>query len=159
MHAAYAAGREYTDAGHRRDNHRCGHRRCAVRATADHERKVAAAGLGHGLALLAEVADFGSGQARFQSTAENRDRRGNGAAFPDGAFGPKRSLDVLRLRHAMADDRRFERDDGFAVSQCVGDLFCDVEVATRRWRHAIPSAPARSPSAKERDCSVTGPRR
>ena len=47
--------------------------------------------------------------------------------LPHGRLRRARDFHVLGVRQAVADQRRFEGDDGAAVAQGVGDLGCDGE--------------------------------
>ena len=116
VHTANAPRRENPDAGHGCNDHRCSDRGRAVFAATDDECDVSAAGLGHRLTLFADVADLVGAESDLQSSVENRDSRGNGAGFSNRALDTKCGLDVLRPWHAVADDRRFECDDGIAAS-------------------------------------------
>ena len=57
----------------------------------------------------------------------DRHRGGHRTALANGLLRGGRDLVVLRVRQAVADERRFERDDRPAVGQGVLDLFGDLE--------------------------------
>ena len=65
---------------------------------------------------------------------------GTAPASRTAASEAVRDLEVLRIRQPVADQRRFERDDGAPVASAVGDV--------RRDRPAAPSRRARWPCPK-----------
>ena len=74
-------------------------------------------------------------EADQQPPAVDRDRRRDRAGRPDRRLGRGRDLDVLRVRQAVADQRRFERDDRPALGQGGRDVGAGVEsVGAHRWR-------------------------
>ncbi len=86
VHTADAAGGEDGNAGHVGDDHGGGNGGSTVLAPGAQHCQVPAGGLGDGLALLAEVLDFLSGQASLQAAADD----GDGAALPGPGGRPWR---------------------------------------------------------------------
>ena len=62
-----------------------------------------------------------------QPPAVDRDGRRHRAGIADGGLRGPRDLEVVRVRQAVADQRRFERDDGPARAQGAGDLGRDLQ--------------------------------
>ena len=97
--------------------------------------------------------------------SHHRDGRGDGAGGADLGLDGARGLEVRRVRHAVGDDGRFERDERPAGGDRLGDLGREGE----RWGHATSQAmwraeaasaarapPPRSrPSARAARCAAT----
>ena len=95
-------------------------------------------------------------QTDEQPPVVDRDGRRHGAiGLADRRLGRRRDLDVLRIRQAVADQRRLERDDRGAVGQRGGDLRREDEaIVSRRARWACPQAYRRRyPAAHGRERS------
>ena len=66
-------------------------------------------------------------EADQDATVADGDRGGDRAALANGRLRRARDLDVLRIRQAVADERRFEGDHRHAVAQGVRDLGRDQQ--------------------------------
>ena len=128
MHAADAAGGKHADARHLGDDHGGGNGGRAVVAPGNQHRKVAAGGLDHVVALLAEVGDLLLGEARLQAPADDGDGCRNRAVFADDALDVQRSLHVLRIGHAVGDDGGLQGNHGPARIQRRLDLRRDIQI-------------------------------
>ena len=85
-------------------------------------------------------------QADQDPAGVDRDGRGDGAGLADRRLGRMRDLEVLRVRQAVADERRLEGHDGAAVGERARDLGRDL----RSGRQASPRrVPVRCPPALE----------
>ena len=134
MDAADAARREDADPGRRGGDHRGRHRRRRPAALGQRHREARPGG-------LADRAGRGRRERlerrRIQPDEEppvvDRDGRRDGAiGLADGGLGCRGDLEVLRVRQAVADERRFERDDRPALGQRGGDLGRDDQAAGER---------------------------
>ena len=128
MHAADAAGGEDANARHVGDHHRGGDGAGAVLALRDEHGQVAAGGLGNARAGAAEVVDFFLGKTGLEPSADDGDGRGHGARVADNSLDLECGLDVLRVGHTMGNDGGFERHDGLAGFERLGDLGGDVQI-------------------------------
>ena len=128
MHAADAAGGKDLDSGHRRNHHRRGDRRRPVHALRHQHREVAAAGLGNGCSRLAEIVDFFRCQTNLQPPADDGDGGGGCAVFTDDLLHAQRGLHILRIRHAVGDDRGFQRHNRFAGGKRRGYFGIYVQI-------------------------------
>ena len=135
MHAADAAGGKDLDSGHRRNHHRRGDRRRPVHALRHQHREVAAAGLGNGCSRLAEIVDFFRCQTNLQPPADDGDGGGGCAVFADDLLHAQRGLHILRIRHAVGDDRGFQRHNRFAGGKRRGYFGIYVQILIH---HAFP---------------------
>ena len=128
MHAADAAGGEDLDARHVGDHHGGGHGGGAVSPLGDQHSQVPAGSLGHGLALLAQVLDLVLGQAGLQAAAQNGDGGGDCAVGTDDLLDLEGSLHVLGVGHPVGDDGGFQRHDGLALGQGLGNFGIHVKI-------------------------------
>ena len=80
------------------------------------------------LAVDAEIFDLLAAEARLQPPADHGDRGGDGPVVADRLLDPQRGLDVLRIGHAVGDDRALERDDGFSLRQRGGDFGQNIKI-------------------------------
>ena len=127
MHAADAAGREDVDARHIRQNHRGGNGGRAGQLLRDDDRQIAAADLEHAL-RLAHAHQLILGQAALEAAVDNRHRRRNRALLADDLLHLAGEAQVLRIRHAVAEDSALQRDDGLAGADSLLDFRGDVHV-------------------------------
>ena len=133
VHAADAAGGENADARHVGDHHRGGNGARAVLALRDEDGQVAAGSLRDARAGAAEVVDLFLGKARLQAAADDGDGRGDRARVTDDSLDLERRFDVLRVGHTVGDDGGFERHDGLAGFESLGDLGGDVKILVHVW--------------------------
>ena len=129
MHAADTAGREHFDARHCRNDHRGRNGARAVHLLGNQHREIAAGRLGNLRAGFAEVFDFVCGQTRLQTTADDRNRRRNRAVVANDLLNVARGFHVLRIRHTVRNDRRFQCDDGLAFLQRLLNLGRNVQIS------------------------------
>ena len=120
VHAPDAARGEHPDPGRERGDHRGrdGGRGPAAASQGDPEARPR--GLEHRAGRRRrERLERRRIEAHEQSTIPDRDRRRHRAGRgSDRGLGRRRDLEVLRVRQAVADERRFERDDRAALGQC-----------------------------------------
>ena len=128
VHAADAAGGEHANARHVGDHHRGGDGARAVLALRDEHGQVAAGGLGNARAGAAEVVDLFLGKAGFEPSADDGDGGGHGARVANNLLDLERGFNVLRVGHAVGNDGGFERHDGLAGFERLGDLGGDVQI-------------------------------
>ena len=124
---AETTGDEHPDAGEGRQSHRRGHGGGTVTMPGDHDRKVANAHLARRHGLVREQLQVGSLEADPWAAAQHGDGGRHGAEVPDELLDPGGHLDVLRIRHAVADDRALQRDDRASVAQRLGHLVGENE--------------------------------
>ncbi|CAB4701084.1 unannotated protein [freshwater metagenome] len=141
VHAAEAAGHEGADAGEGREAHGGGDGGGAVHAAGDDVRQVAHAHLGD-IAVAGEQLEARLVETDARAAAEHRDGRRHGAVLADDALDLDRHGDVLRIGHAVADDRALEGDDRTALGERGRDLVLELEQGVRG--HGAPSLSARS---------------
>src|SRR5690606_19399849 len=125
VHATQTAGRENPDAGEAREVRR---RRDGGRPRTPErreDRQVAQGGLGE--LVLSDATHAVGIQSDLRHPVEHRDRRGRDALITQQLLELERGLVIARARQPVADDRRFERDDGTAVGERVGDLGGELE--------------------------------
>ena len=129
MDAADAAGREHPDPGRGRGDHRGRHRRRRPAALGQRDREARAGGLAHRAGRGRRQRLEGRRvQPDEQSAVADRHGRRHGAGrLAHGRLRGRRDLEVLRVRQAVADQRRLERDDRPALGQRRGDLGRDDE--------------------------------
>ncbi len=102
----------------------------------DDVRQVAHAHLGD-VGVAGEQLEVGLLQADSRTTVEDRDGRGHRAALPDDPLDLGRHLDVLRVGHAVADDRALQGDDGSAVDQRLGHFVGQHEVGVGSGHRSV----------------------
>ena len=113
MHAADAAGRKDVNARHVRQNHRCGDGGRAGQLLRDDDRQIAAAHLQHAL-RFAHANQLSLSQAALETAVDDRHRRGNRALLADDLLHLAGEAQVLRIRHAVAENGALQRDDRLA---------------------------------------------
>ena len=128
VHAADAARGEYLYARHVSYDHGRGDRGRSVLTTSAEGRQVAAAGFGDGGAFLSEIFDLFRGETGLQASADDRYRRRDCAVFAYDLFDVESSLNVLRVRHSVRDDRGFKRHDRLAGGDGGRHLGINVEI-------------------------------
>ena len=131
MHAADAAGGKETDAGVGRDDHGRGDGGRTGHSGRKIGRKIAAAdladavGAAHALQLLLIQADL-------HLAVQNGDGRGDSALLADDALDLTAEFKILRIRHAMAQNGGFQRDNRLVLTQSLlylrrnGQIIMDV---------------------------------
>ena len=124
VHAAEPAGHEHADAGEGGEPHRRGDGRRAVQPARHDVGQVAERDLDDRL-VGGEQLEVVGGQADGRSAVEHRDRRRHRATVADDALDGAGHLDVLRVGHAVADDRALQRDDRLPGREGVADLVGD----------------------------------
>ena len=122
VNAAYAAGGEDLDAGHRGYDHGGGYRGGAVLSPGDEHRQVAAGGLGDRLPLLAEVLYLILAEACLEAAADDGDGRGHCAVVAYGLLHAQGRLHVLRIGHAVGDYGGLEGHYGAPGRKGFGNL-------------------------------------
>ena len=127
MHAADAAGCEEADAGQARDDHRRCNGRCTGLAGCQIHSHVAAADLADVFSLAHRQQLFVI-QTDLQLAADDRGRCGDCALFTDDLLDLMGKFHVLRIRHAVAQDGGFQRDNGLALRNGFGDFGCDGQI-------------------------------
>ena len=92
-------------------DHGRGYRSCTGHAAREGERQVGAAQFPDisGLGQRVECVRL---QSHMDLSVHDGDCGGHGASASDILFDQLRCLDVLRVWHAVGDDRRFQRHDG-----------------------------------------------
>ena len=130
MDAADPAGDEDADAGGVREQHRRRHRRAAVRAARHRVRQVAPRHLADraGVAELREALELVVAEPADADAVEHGDRARQRARVAHDRLDGARHLEVFRVRHAVRDDGRLERDDRAVVGDGVADVGADAEV-------------------------------
>ena len=128
VHAADAAGGEHLDACHVGDHHGGGDGGGAVGLAGDQHRQIPAAGLGHVLALLAQILDLLGGEAGLQAAAQNGDGGGHRAVVADDLLHLEGGLHVLGVGHAVGDDGGLQGDHGLARGHSGGYFRGDVQI-------------------------------
>ena len=89
-------------------------------------RDVSPAALLDALALLAEILDLLFGEADLDPSLDDRNRRGDRAVVADDLLDLECGLHVLRVFHAVRDDRRLEGDDRLALLESLLDVRKEV---------------------------------
>ena len=153
MDAADAARREDRDAGRVRRDHRRRDGRRRPAAVGECRRETRPGGLpDRSRRCRGQGGERGLVQADEQPPAADRDRRGDGPGRANRRLGRGRDLEVLRVRQAVADERRFERDHGPALGQGRGHLglsnrragrYASVSVGVRPRRLSRAAVPVR----------------
>ena len=128
MHTADAAGGKNLNACHRRDHHGRGDSRRAVRSLGNQHGKIPPARFGNAAAGTGKIVDLGFGKPCLEPTAEDGDGRRNSAEIADDPLDLERRVAVLRIRHAVGNDGRFERHDGSARVKRALDLGRNVKI-------------------------------
>ena len=128
VNPADTAGGEHFDARHGGDDHGGGDGGGAVLTPCHDRRQVAAAGLLNAQACLAQVLDLLLLKARAELAADDRDGGRFGPVLTGDPLTVQRGLDVLRVRHAMADDGAFQRDDRTSIFQRFFYFFGNIQV-------------------------------
>ena len=118
MDAADAAGGEHADPRERRADHRGGDGRRTGGAGRERKRQIGAAHLAH-VVQIGERANGISFEPDADPAVDDCDRGRLGAVFAHDRLDRERRFDILRIRHAVRDDRRFERDDGAAAGDAA----------------------------------------
>ena len=131
MHAADAARGKDLDARHGGDHHGGGDGAGAVHALGYQHGQNPAAGLGHGVASLAQVVDLLRGQARLQAAADDGDGSGHSAAGADDLLYLQGRLLLLGIGHTMGDDGAFQGHNGLALVQGLLYLGCNVQITVQ----------------------------
>ena len=129
VHAADAAGREHADAGKRRDDHRRGHRRRAGAAARD-ARSAGRAGSLFATSGPSRASRSSSRRARARPSSRPSTTAivaGTAPSLRTSASSCSAVSKLLRPRHAVADDRRLERDHRLPRAQRGGDLVGKIE--------------------------------
>ena len=103
----------------------------AVHALGYQHGQIPAAGLGHGVAGLAQVVDFVCGQARLQAAADDGDGGGHSAAGADDLLHLQGRLLILRIGHTVGDDGAFQGHNGLALVQGLLYLGCNVQITVQ----------------------------
>ena len=124
MHAADPARREHPDPRRVRRDHRGRDRRGRPAALAERDRHRRPRRLAHGARRRGrERLERLRIQPHEQPPVPDRDRRRHGAVrLAHGRLRRERDLEILRVRQAVADERRLERDHRPAVREGRGDL-------------------------------------
>ena len=116
MHAADAAGGEKADARVGRDDHRRGDGGCTWHTGGQIGREVAAAHLADAVGVAHPLQLFLI-QADLHLAVEDGDRRGDAALIADDLLDLAAEVEVLRIGHAMAEDRGFQRNNGLTLGK------------------------------------------
>ena len=126
MNTTDAAGREHPDPRSVRGDHRRRHRRRRPASVGECRRQARPRCLTDGTRWGRGEREQGDlVEADEQTAAMDRHGRGHGARVADGGLGRLRDLDVLGIREAVTDERRFEGDDGAPHRESTGDLGAD----------------------------------
>ena len=151
--AADAAGGEDLDAGEAGADHRGGDGGGAGPALAEGDGEVGAR----------ELADVGGGgealepvglEADMDAALHHRDGGGDGAGGGDLGLDGARGREVLGMRHAVGDDRRFEGDERPAGGDGLGDGGREGE----RWGHGTSQVMWRAAAARAARSAASGSR-
>ena len=127
VHAADTAGSEEADARHGGDHHGGGDGGGAGLVGGEVHGHVAAADLAYAVSLAHDLQLLGR-QADLQLAADDGGGGGNGALSADDFLNLVREFNVLRIGHTVAENGGFERDDGLAGSDSLGDLGGDGQI-------------------------------
>ena len=129
-------GREHADTRLCREQGCCRDGRTSGRTLCQGHRQISGAELdgavGTGQPL--EIVGF---KPHMRHPVQDRDRRGHGAAIGDGPLELERRTKIVRPRKPVGDDRRFERDDGRAVTQRVGNVLGENRSVISRAHRSI----------------------
>ena len=109
VHTADAAGCEYFDTRHGRQHHGGGHRRCTRLFSSNYKRHIAAADFDGLLTELAKHLNIWRAKAYLQMPVHDGNGCGHRTVGADFRFYPQRSLHILRIGHAVRDDRGLQR--------------------------------------------------
>ena len=119
MYPADAAGGKDADPGKSRADHGGGHRGRPGPPGGKAGSKVGARQLGHGLRLTQAI-KLRVGQADVDLPVHDRDGGGCRAMGAHLGLHPTCCFHILRERHAVGDDRAFQRNDGRALGMGLG---------------------------------------
>ena len=131
MHAADAAGGKDLDARHGGDHHGGGDGAGTVHALGYQHGQVTAAGLGDGVAGLAQIVNFVSGKARLQAAADDGNGGGHGTAGADDLLHLQGRLLVLGIGHAVGDDGALQGHNRLTLVQGLLYFGCNVQITVQ----------------------------
>ena len=114
------------------DHHGGGHGGGAIAALCHQNGQIPAAGLGDGVAALAQIVNLLGGQARLQAAADDGDGGGDGAVFADDLLHVQSSLHILGIGHAVGDDGALQSHHGTALGHCLLHLRCDIQITIHK---------------------------
>ena len=132
MNAADAAGGKDTDTGHVGDHHGGGNGGGAIAALSHQNGQVAAAGLGDGVAALAQIVDLLGGQTSLQAAADDGDGGGHGAVFADDLLHVQSGLHILGIGHAVGDDGALQSHHGTALCHSLLHLGRYIQITIHK---------------------------
>ena len=127
MHAADAAGCEEADAGEAGNDHGRCDGRCAGLTGGKIDSHVAAADLADVL-RLAHGEQLFIVQTDLQLAADDSGRCGDSALFADNFFYLVGKFDILRIRHAVAENGGFQSNNRLACCKRFGDFRCNGQI-------------------------------
>ena len=131
MYAADAAGGEDLDTGHGGDHHGGGDGAGAVHSLGHQHGQVTTAGLGHGVAGLAQIVDLVRGEASLQPPADDGDGGRHGAAVTDDLLHLQSSLGILRIGHTVGNNGALQSYNGLTLVQGLLHLGGDVQITVQ----------------------------
>lgn len=121
VHTADAARGENADVGQAGRDHGGGDGGGAGAPLGHAHGHVGAADLVH-IPSLRQCFQLLVGQTHVQPPRDHRHRGGRGTGGAHVFLDLARDLKVLRIGHAVGDDRAFQRDNGRSAGLCVGDF-------------------------------------
>ena len=128
---ANAARGKNLDARQRRDDHGRCHRGGSVQTTRNHHGQVTTAHLDDLAALAPQIVNLFGRQARTQTAVDDGNRCWDRTLLAHDGLDVQRGLDVLWIRHTVANDGRLERHYGAVLRKCGSHLGRDVKVCVQ----------------------------
>ena len=119
MNAADTTGSEDLDTRQRRDDHGRRNGRRAIFLTRQQNGQVTTRSLDDRLTFFAQVLDLFGRTTGFEFSANDGDSSRYSSVLTDRLLHFERRLHVLRVRHAVTDNGRFECHHRLAGIQCL----------------------------------------
>ena len=114
--------------------------RLARESFRDREREVGSRELAR-VRDLREALELGVIEAAADEAVEDGARRRDGPLGTDERLDVARHPEIVRVRHAVREDRRLERDDRAPLAEGGRDLGCELDLGVRARHASQPNHP------------------